>query len=77
MALGVFQKLSTRAALIRINASRELVLRDPNPVSPLSRLKGNQLGHFYGRPIPTACILARKEIRPMVLWEDGRKLRSG
>lgn len=74
MVLSVFQKLSTRAALIGINASIELILCDSNLVSPPSGLKGNHLGYFYGRPIPIACILARRGISPMMLWQGGRKL---
>lgn len=77
MALSVFQKLSTRAALIGINASIELILCDSNLVSPPSGLKGNRLGYFYGRPIPIACILARRGISPMVLWQGGRKSGFG
>jgi len=73
MALSVFQKLRIRDALIRINTSRVLIPHDPKPVSPLSGLRVNQLGCFYGRPVPTACALARREIRAAVRWQDGRK----
>lgn len=77
ITLSVLQKLSTRAASVRINTSIELILCDPNLVSPLSGLKANHLSYFYGRPIATACILARKDISPMMLWQAGGKPEFG
>lgn len=77
MALSVFQKLSTRAASIGINTSIEHTLCDPDLVSSPSGLKANHLGYFYGRFIPTACILARRDISPMVLWQSGEKSEFG
>lgn len=77
ITLSVLQKLSTRAASVGINTSIELILCDPNLVSPLSGLKANHLSYFYGRPIATACILARKDISPMMLWQAGGKPEFG
>lgn len=53
------------------------ILCDPNLASPLSGLKGNHLGYFYGKPTPTACILTRRDFSPRVLWQDGGKSEFG
>lgn len=76
IALSVFRKLSARTALIGINISIELIICDPNLFSPLSGLKGNNFGYFYGRTTPTACILARRDTSPMVFLARWWEIRS-
>lgn len=71
MALSVFKKLSTGAALIGINTSREPIFSFLS-----SWFKRNQLGFCYSRTVPMARVLARREIRPMLLWQEGGKLGS-
>lgn len=70
VAISAFQKLSTRAASISINASGELQPRDPKSLS-LSLVE-RELAWLL---VPQTCRCNEEQIR--ALWQDGRKPGSG